>query len=121
MHDTGLGGQENHTEAMRWFKLAATHGSAEAQSKVGFMYGNAHGVELNFPESLRWYLMAVEQEYPAALSNLGFMFDHGQGVPMDSQKALMYYSKAAKKGDINARKNRDIIEARIAKQQSNDH
>jgi TPR repeat protein len=40
---------------------------------------------------------------------------------MDSQKALMYYSKAAKKGDINARKNRDIIEARIAKQQSNHH
>jgi len=67
------------------------------------------------------YLMAAEQEYPAALSNLGFMFDHGQGVQMDSQKALMYYSKAAKKGDVNARKNRNIIEARIAKQQSNDH
>jgi len=49
------------------------------------------------------------------------MFDHGQGVQMDSQKALMYYSKAAKKGDVNARKNRNIIEARIAKQQSNDH
>jgi TPR repeat protein len=116
-----LGEPENYAEAMRWFKLAATHGSAEAQAKVGFMYGNAHGVELNFPESLRWYLMAAEQEYPAALSNLGFMFDHGQGVPMDSQKALMYYSKAAKKGDVNARNNRDIIEARIAKQQSNDH
>jgi TPR repeat protein len=54
-----------------------------------------------------------------ALSILGFMFDHGQGVPADSQKALMYYSKAAKKGDENAKKNRDIIEARIAKQQSN--
>jgi hypothetical protein len=118
MHDTGLGEPENYAEAMRWFKLAATHGSAEAQAKVGFMYGNAHGVELNFPESLRWYLMAAEQEYPAALSNLGFMFEHGKGVPVDSQKALTYYSKAAKKGDINARKNRDIIETRIAKQQS---
>jgi TPR repeat protein len=49
------------------------------------------------------------------------MHEHGQGVPMDSQKALTYYRKAAKKGDVNARKNRDIIEARIAKQQSNDH
>jgi TPR repeat protein len=46
------------------------------------------------------------------------MFEHGKGVPVDSQKALTYYSKAAKKGDINARKNRDIIETRIAKQQS---
>jgi TPR repeat protein len=32
------------------------------------------------------------------------MFEHGKGVPVDSQKALTYYSKAAKKGDINARK-----------------
>jgi TPR repeat protein len=47
------------------------------------------------------------------------MFDHGQGVPADSQKALTYYTKAAKKGDENAKRNREMIEARIAKQQSN--
>jgi TPR repeat protein len=63
--------------------------------------------------------MAAEQDFPAALSNLGFMHDHGQGVPMDEQKALAYYNKAARKGDEYAKKNRDIIEARIAKQQSN--
>jgi TPR repeat protein len=103
---------------MKWYKLASKHRNAEAQSKLGFMYGNAHGVPLNFPESLRWYLLAAEQEFPAALSNLGFMYDHGQGVPMDSQKALNYYHKAARKGDENAKKNRDIIETRIAKQQS---
>jgi TPR repeat protein len=46
------------------------------------------------------------------------MYDHGQGVPMDSNKALSYYNKAAKKGDENAKKNRDMIEARLAKQQA---
>ena len=85
------------------------------------MYGNAHGVPLNFAESLRWYLLAAAQEFPAALSNLGFMYDHGQGVPMDSHKALNYYNRAARKGDENAKKNRDIIETRIAKQQSKIH
>jgi TPR repeat protein len=49
------------------------------------------------------------------------MFDHGQGVPADSQKALTYYTKAAKKGDENAKRNRELIEARIAKQQLNQH
>jgi TPR repeat protein len=106
---------------MKWFKLAANHGSAEAQSKVGFMYGNAHGVALNFHESMHWYLMAAEQDFAVALSTLGFMFDHGQGVPADSQKALTYYTKAAKKGDENAKRNRELIEARIAKQQLNQH
>jgi hypothetical protein len=85
------------------------------------MYGNAHGVALNFHESMHWYLMAAEQDFAVALSTLGFMFDHGQGVPAESQKALTYYTKAAKKGDENAKRNRELIEARIAKQQSNQH
>jgi hypothetical protein len=66
-----------------------------------------------------WYLQAAAQDDAVALSNLGFMYDHGQGVPADSQKALNYYSKAAKKGDENAKRNRELIEARIAKQHSN--
>ena len=39
----------------------------------------------------------------------------------DDAKSLMYYSKAAKKGDENAIKNRDMLEARIAKQQAHPH
>jgi TPR repeat protein len=62
--------------------------------------------------------MAAEHEFPAALSNLGFIFEHGRGAPIDLQKALMYYTKAAKKGDEHAMKNREIIEAQIAKQQA---
>jgi len=49
------------------------------------------------------------------------MYDHGQGVNADDAKALMYYNKASKKGDENATKNRDIIEARMARQQSQKH
>lgn len=85
------------------------------------MCGNAHGVALNFHESLHWYHKAAEQDFTIALSNLGFMYDHRQGFPADSQKALTYYSKAAKKGDENAKRNRELIEARIAKQQSIKH
>jgi TPR repeat protein len=44
------------------------------------------------------------------------MYDHGLGVEVDDAKALVYYSKAAKKGDPYAIKNRDIIEARLAAQ-----
>jgi TPR repeat protein len=46
------------------------------------------------------------------------MYDHGLGVEIDDTKALVYYSKAARKGDPYAIKNRDIIEARLAAQQA---
>ena len=83
------------------------------------MYGNAQGVELDYQESLNWYLMAAKQDFPSALSNLGFMYDHGKGVPVDSQRAVSYYSRAANKGDENAKRNLELIEARLAKQASN--
>ena len=51
------------------------------------------------------------------MSNLGFMFEHGLGVEIDEAQALQYFNKAARKGDPNAIKNRDIIEARIAARQ----
>jgi TPR repeat protein len=63
--------------------------------------------------------LAAEHDNPSALSNLGFMYDHGLGVEIDDAKALVYYSKAAKKGDPYAIKNRDIIEARLAAQHPN--
>jgi TPR repeat protein len=98
---------------MRWYRLAAAQVDANAQCKIGFMYGNGKGVPSNYPEAMRWYKMAAEQGNASALSNLGFMFDHGHGVEQDDARALMYYNKAAKRGDVYANKNRDIIEARL--------
>jgi TPR repeat protein len=85
------------------------------------MYGNGEGVPRDYAQALHWYLLAAEQDHSAALTTLGFMYDHGQGVNADDAKSLMYYSKAAKKGDENAIKNRDMLEARIAKQQAHPH
>ncbi len=45
------------------------------------------------------------------------MFEHGLGAEIDEAQALHYFSKAARKGDPNAIKNRDFIEARIAARQ----
>jgi TPR repeat protein len=52
------------------------------------------------------------------LSNLGFMFDQGLGVEADDAQALRWYTMAAKKGDTNAVKNRDLVQARIEAHQA---
>ena len=63
---------------------------------------------------MRWYQLAGAQDHAGALANLGFMHEHGQGVEENEVRALGFYAKAAKKGDPNSAKNRDMLEARIA-------
>ena len=38
MYATGEGVPENDTEAVRWFRMAAEQGIADAQSYLGYMY-----------------------------------------------------------------------------------
>ena len=101
--------------------MAAAHGSANAESKVAFMYGNGKGVKQNHAEEIRWYLLAAAQDYAPALANLGFIYENGRCVEEDDAKALNFYTKAAKKGDVNAIKNKELLEARVAKQESGKH
>jgi TPR repeat protein len=42
------------------------------------------------------------------------MYEHGQGVEEDDARALIYYNKAARRDDVYATKNKEIIEARMA-------
>jgi TPR repeat protein len=54
----------NFTEAMRWYRLAADQGFAEAQIIIGNMYASAQGVPRDFTEAMRWYRLAADQGLP---------------------------------------------------------
>jgi TPR repeat protein len=48
-------------EAVKWYRMAAEHGDANAQFNLGeyFMYGR--GVARNQGEAVKWYHKAAEQ------------------------------------------------------------
>jgi TPR repeat protein len=60
----------NFTEAMRWYRLAADQGFAEAQIIIGNMYASAQGVPRDFTEAMRWYRLAADQGLPKPRSLL---------------------------------------------------
>jgi TPR repeat protein len=70
-YETGIGVQQDFTEATHWYRLAAEQGLPDAQSNLGAMYGNGTGVEKDVPESIRWYKKAAKQGHPTAACNLG--------------------------------------------------
>ena len=61
MYAKGDGVEEDHAEAVRWFRLAAEQGLAPAQFNLGVMYEDGDGVEEDHVEAVRWYRLAAEQ------------------------------------------------------------
>ena len=59
---TGAKGvSEDDVEAVRWYRMAAEQGDANAQFNLGVMYDNGEGVSEDDVEAVRWWRLAAEQ------------------------------------------------------------
>lgn len=80
---------------LRWLRLAADNGLAEAQFNLGGMYTNGDGVIQDDAEAVRWYRRAATQGYAAAQNGLGLMYSTGRGVPQNYVEAHKWFNIAA--------------------------
>ena len=102
---------------MRWYKLAAGQGNANAQTYLGLAYANSEGVVQDFSEAARWYRLAAAQGNVLAQYILGTRYMRGQGIAQDYTRAHMWFNLAGVKGDSDAIKNRDIVAKLMTPQQ----
>ena len=58
MYYFGEGVPENDAEAVKWYRLVAEQGDAEAQFNLGAMYGTGEGVPENYIEAHMWWALA---------------------------------------------------------------
>ena len=63
MYNNRRGVPQDDAEAVKWYRLAAEQGYAEAQSNLGVMYNNGRGVPQDDAEAVKWYRLAAEQGY----------------------------------------------------------
>ena len=61
MYADGEGVPEDDAEAVRWYRLAADQGLANAQYNLGVMYADGEGVPEDDAEAVRWYRLAADQ------------------------------------------------------------
>jgi Sel1 repeat len=57
--------------AVKWFKLAAAQGYAEAEFRLGWIYANGTGVPRDENEAAKWYQLAAAQGHKEAQYALG--------------------------------------------------
>jgi uncharacterized protein len=105
LHNDGERIDQNYSEAVRWYLLAAEQGGVFAQTQLGFMYHLGLGVTQNHAAAVRWYRAAAEQGNAHAQYNLALMYDEGLGVAQNYAAAVRWYRAAAEQGNAVAQNN----------------
>ena len=85
------------TAMKEWLPLAQA-GDAEAQFRVGRLYGRGEGVVANGVMAEKWYRRAHEQGHLKATNNLALLYDEGKLIGQDYIRAFKLYQYAASRG-----------------------
>jgi hypothetical protein len=96
------GVQQGDAKAVKWWRLAADQGDADAQVLLGLMYANGEGVAQDYAEAVKWWRLAADQGDANAQVLLGTMYANGEGVAQDYAEAVKWWRLAADQGDANA-------------------
>src|SRR4051812_15778942 len=67
-------------EAARWYRKAADRGNEAAQTNLGALYLDGHGVEKDDVEGFKLFLRAATRGFAPAQNNVGIMFGSGRGT-----------------------------------------
>ena len=101
---------QDDAEAVKWYRLAAEQGYAEAQTNLGVMYDKGKGVPQDDAEAVKWYRLAAGQGHAKAQVNLGVSYYYGEGVRKNFVLAYHWFNLAAAQGHELARKNKPILQ-----------
>jgi len=61
MYATGFGVPQDYTEAIRWYRLAAGQGFADAQYNLGLMYATGQGLPQDYVQAHMWFNLAASR------------------------------------------------------------
>lgn len=64
--ENGEGVEKDQAQAIKYYRLAAEQGDADAQFNLGCCYEGGNGVEKDLAEAAKYYYMAAEQGYASA-------------------------------------------------------
>lgn len=114
LYDRGLDVPKDKSEALRWYRLAATQGDTFAQNALGDNYWEGTGVPKDDREAVRWWRLAADKGFAPAQHSLGKLLSGGgQGVPSDKMQAYMWLLLSAAQGDEEAGRQGDILSKQL--------
>ena len=93
---------KDHSEASRWYAMAAKQGNVEAQKALAAMYRDGDGIPKEPQKRHEWLVTAAKNGDACAYFELGRIFEAGDGVGANIDKAIRLYEEATKRGNAGA-------------------
>jgi hypothetical protein len=81
---------QDYRSAFRWFSTGAKRGLSKAESQLGNLYWNGHGVIENWTEAARQFHLAAVKGDNFGQTMLCTAYSEGKGVQRDYVKAYMW-------------------------------
>jgi TPR repeat protein len=114
LYDRGREVPKDKSEALRWYRLAATQGDTFAQNSLGDNYWEGTGVPKDEKEAARWWRLAAEKGFAPAQHSLGKILSvGGRGVPSDKAQAYMWILLSAAQGDEEAARQSETLSKQL--------
>ena len=96
----GIGVKRNMTEAVKWYRMSAEQGDADAQYNLGICLLYGKGTAKNPKEAADWFEKAARQDKLDACYEIGRTYDRGNDRNRDIEKAAEWYQKGAEAGNV---------------------
>ena len=109
--------ETNYEKALEILLPLATKGHAASQYNLGVMHEWGNGVPRDNVQAMKWYALSAEQSHKDAQNNLGAMYSKGEGANQNFVEALKWFVISADNGSEAGRKNIDIVEKRMTREQ----
>ncbi len=113
MNAAGLGGARDDAAALAWLTKAAAQNHPEAQFALAEAHTNGRGTSVDHAWAARWYGKAAEQGVVRAQYMVGVAYATGLGLPKDLRVSARWLTLAALRGDEDAVRLRDAVNARL--------
>jgi TPR repeat protein len=81
-------------EALKWFRLSAAQGNADAELRLGYIYYWGRGEAQNYVEAASWYRRAADHGNVHGMTRLASMYRDGKGVPRDREEERKWDNRA---------------------------
>lgn len=113
LYERGLGVGPDIARARVWYEQAAHQGNVKAMHNLAVLNANSTGGAPDYDSAARWFSEASAYGLADSQFNLAVLYDSGLGVEKNPVEAMKWMTLAAKSGDREAIRRRDMLKGKL--------
>jgi localization factor PodJL len=113
LYERGLGVPVDVARAKSWYQRAAEHGNVKAMHNLAVLAAGRTSPSPDYVTAAQWFSQASAYNLADSQFNLAVLTESGLGIERDMISAAKWFILAAKSGDKEALRRRDLIKKQM--------